>query len=94
MRRKWSGQLVPSAASGGMSCAPTNSSTASLSSKCPTMRTSFDTMPRMAGISRAATRRRSSGASAAWRGPPKAGLPAVRASSQAMARLMISSVVS
>ena len=46
------------------------------------------------GISAAATRRRSSGASAAWRGPPKAALRAVFVSSQAIARLMTSSVVS
>ena len=74
MRRKWSGQHVPSAASASMSFAPTNSSTAGWSSKCPTMRTSPDTMPRIAGISRAATARRSAAGSAARRAPPNAGL--------------------
>ena len=58
------------------------------------MRTSFDTMPRIAGISLAATARRSSGGSGANRSPPNAGFPAVRSASQPIARLMISSVVS
>ena len=54
---------------------------------------SFETMPRIAGISAAAIRRRSAGSNAVCRAPPKAGLPAVRSSSQSMARLMISIVV-
>ena len=77
-----------------MSREPTNSSTAGWSSKWPTMRTSVETRPRIAGISRAATARRSSAGSAARTAPPKAGTPAVRVSSQAIARLMTSSVVS
>jgi hypothetical protein len=94
VRRKWSGQLVPSAAKGAMPFAFTNSSTASWSSKCPTIRTSFDTMPRIAGISAAATSRRSAGGSAWCSAPPNAGTSAVRRSSQSIARLITSIVVS
>ena len=77
-----------------MPFALTNSSTAAPSSKWPTMRASREIMPRMRGISAAATRRRSPGASGGRASPPKAGVPAVFFSSQSMARLMISTVVS
>ena len=59
VRRKWSGQLVPSAASFSRSFEPTNSSTAGWSSKWPTLRSPAEIMPRIAGISRAAMARRS-----------------------------------
>ena len=67
---------------------------AAIIKKCPTIRTSPDTIPRIAGISRAATARRSAVGNAPCRAPPNAGTPAVRPSSQAIARLMTSSVVS
>ena len=77
-----------------MPFALTNASTASWSSKCPTMRVSPDTMPRIAGISAAATLRRSSGGSDPCAGPPNAATSRVRSSSHPIARLITSSVVS
>ena len=75
-----------------MSVDATNSSTASESSKWPTLRRSAPIAPRISGIRAAATRRRSSGPSVAVRAPPNAGTSALLSSSHEIARLMIPSV--
>ncbi len=66
VRRKWSGQLVPSAASFGALALPRKSSTTSESVKCPTMGRSCDAMPRMVAAIAAALARRSATGSAAF----------------------------
>jgi hypothetical protein len=70
----------------------TNSSTSGASVKWPTIGWLPETKPRIAGMSRAATSARASGARLACFAPPKAGAPAVRSSNQAMARLIVSTV--
>ena len=68
VRRKWSGQLVPSAASRGCSALARKSSTTSESVKWPTMGLSCEAMDRTVGISAAARARRSADGSASWPG--------------------------
>ncbi len=60
VRRKWSGQDVPSAASSWSRSDARKSSTTSASVKWPTWRRSVDTRPRMSGAKAAARARRSS----------------------------------
>ena len=64
VRRKWSGQDVPSAASRGCSLAARKSRTTSASVKCPTCGLSVRASPRITGASAAALIRRSAAGSA------------------------------
>ena len=71
VRRKWSGQLVPSSASRGCSAEARKSSTSSESVKWPTIGRSFEAIARTVGAIAAALARRSSAGSAAY--PSRAG---------------------
>ena len=72
VRRKWSGQLVPSAASRGCSALAEEFEHDDRSSvKCPTWALSVEASPRMKGASAAALARRSCSGSAAY--PASAG---------------------
>ena len=63
VRRKWSGQLVPSAASRGCSAEARKSSTTSASVKWPTIGLSCEARPRIVGARAAALARRSASGS-------------------------------
>jgi hypothetical protein len=71
VRRKWSGQDVPRAASRGCSADTRKSRTAASSVKWPTIGRSADAMPRMVGASAAALARRSASGRAPY--PSSAG---------------------
>ncbi|MNT61821.1 hypothetical protein D3C72_1994900 [compost metagenome] len=93
VRRKWSGHEVPSAASGSRSALQTNSSTLALSSKWPSLYSSWLILPRSTGIKRCARAARSCAGKGADLAPPNAGC-VVLAASQSSARLMMAKVVS
>ena len=81
VRRKWSGQDVPSAASRGCSARPRKSRTTSLSVKCPTCGRSVEASPRISGSRAAARACRSGVASGSYpgmAGPNGSALPVLR----------------
>jgi hypothetical protein len=63
VRRKWSGHEVPNSPSGASFSRERNSSTASLSVKCPTCGLSVQARPRIVGKIAAALARRSASGS-------------------------------